>query len=165
MNQIGVINKCNWTFIICSTFLGLFLKSKPWISPFLSIPELSYEQWKYFTDPQVMYQYRFTAYLSCGNMRSCSELYNSCSTFERNWPHHLSPPQSWTSRRPVCNRILGVPLIHRCLNNSSQAWAWKVLCRTTGTECPFKRREHLCLKRQWLEKTQKIFEKLTTSKF
>jgi len=100
-----------------------------------------YKQWSYLSDPQVMYLYRSITYLSCGNMRSCSELYNSCSTFERNWPHHLSPPQSWTSRRPVCNRIFGVPLIHRCLNNSSQAWAWKVLCRTTGTECPFRKTE------------------------
>lgn len=80
-------------------------------------------------------QYLLT-YLSCGKMRSCSELYSSWRTLERNWPHHLSPPQSWTSRRPVCNRIFGVPLMHKCLKSSSQAWAWNVFCKTAGTECP-----------------------------
>ena len=83
----------------------------------------------------------FLTYLSCGKMRSCSELYSSWRTLERNWPHHLSPPQSWTSRRPVCNRIFGVPLMHRCLKSSSQAWAWNVLCKTAGTECPITRKK------------------------
>lgn len=81
----------------------------------------------------------FLTYLSCGKMRSCSELYNSWRTLERNWPHHLSPPHSCTSRSPVCNRIFGVPLMHRCLKSSSQAWAWNVLCKTAGTECPITR--------------------------
>lgn len=91
------------------------------------------EKLKLLIKKQLQY---FLTYLSCGKMRSCSELYNSWRTLERNWPHHLSPPQSWTSRRPVCNRIFGVPLMHKCLKSSSQAWAWNVLCKTAGTECP-----------------------------
>jgi hypothetical protein len=102
-----------------------------------SIPSTAKKQ-----NPTHSYErYKFLTYLSCGKMRSCSELYNSWRTLERNWPHHLSPPHSWTSRRPVCNRIFGVPLMHKCLKSSSQAWAWNVLCKTAGTECPITRKK------------------------